>query len=119
MFHFYTPWKYRIIFGAFGFLTFWGGKEMEHWAKMGEYSKQLQKTNRMDLRIETSQKNKEKLSKTLRPKFCYLKITRFLNPRFYYIVSGYWEKNDRIYLKQEAGNNWSICGLSLQVVYPI
>ena len=54
MFHFYTPWKYRIIFGAFGFLTFWGGKEMEHWAKMGEYSKQLQKTNRMDLRIETS-----------------------------------------------------------------
>ena len=31
MLHFYTPWK-RVK----GFLTLWGGIEMEYWAKMGE-----------------------------------------------------------------------------------
>ena len=32
MFHFYTPWKRQKIFG---FLTFSGGIELKHWAKMG------------------------------------------------------------------------------------
>ena len=32
MFHFLTPWKRQKIFGL---LTFSGGIEMEHWAKMG------------------------------------------------------------------------------------
>ena len=31
MFHFYSPRKQKI----FGFLTFSGGIELEHWAKMG------------------------------------------------------------------------------------
>ena len=30
--HFYTPWKHQE---TFGFLTFSGVKEMEHWVKMG------------------------------------------------------------------------------------
>ena len=32
MFYFYTPWKSQK---TFGFLVFSGGKEMEHWVKMG------------------------------------------------------------------------------------
>ena len=30
MFRFYTPWKHQK---TKSFLTFWGGIEMEHWAK--------------------------------------------------------------------------------------
>ena len=32
MFHLYTPWKRQK---TFGFLTFSGGIEMEHWPEMG------------------------------------------------------------------------------------
>ena len=33
MFHFYTPWKRQKTSKTFGFLTFSGGVEMEHWLK--------------------------------------------------------------------------------------
>ena len=33
MFHFHTSWKRQK---SFNFLTFSGGVEMEHWAKLGE-----------------------------------------------------------------------------------
>ena len=53
MFHFYIPW---IRQKTFGFLTFTGDTEMEHWAKMG-YFLSLVKCNFQDFQVTSYSKS--------------------------------------------------------------